>query len=35
VIALVRRVRETVREKRQIDLEPEVLLYGRDWRDVL
>jgi UDP-N-acetylenolpyruvoylglucosamine reductase len=35
VIALVRRVRETVREKRQIDLEPEVLLYGREWRDVL
>lgn len=35
VIALVRRVRARVRELRGIDLEPEVLLYGGDWKDVL
>ncbi|MGH8021531.1 MAG: UDP-N-acetylmuramate dehydrogenase, partial [Opitutaceae bacterium] len=35
VIALVRQIRQAVREKRSIELEPEVLLYGRDWRDVL
>ncbi len=35
VIALVRQIRQTVREKRSIDLEPEALLYGREWRDVL
>jgi UDP-N-acetylmuramate--L-alanine ligase/UDP-N-acetylenolpyruvoylglucosamine reductase len=35
VIALVRRVRERVRQARGITLEPEVLLFGREWRDVL
>jgi UDP-N-acetylenolpyruvoylglucosamine reductase len=35
VIALVRRVRDEVRARRQIDLEPEVMLCGRDWREVL
>jgi UDP-N-acetylenolpyruvoylglucosamine reductase len=35
VIALVRRVRDEVRSRRQIDLEPEVLLYGREWKEVL
>jgi len=35
VIALVRQVRDTVRDRRQIELEPEVLLYGRAWKDFL
>ncbi|MBE2215068.1 MAG: UDP-N-acetylmuramate dehydrogenase [Opitutaceae bacterium] len=35
VIALVRRVRDEVRARRHIELEPEVLLYGRTWNDVL
>ena len=35
VITLVRRVREHVKQARAITLEPEVLLYGKDWRDVL
>jgi len=35
VIALMRRVREQVRQARAITLEPEVLLYGRDWKEVL
>jgi len=35
VIALVRRVREEVRARRDIELEPEALLYGRDWTEVL
>jgi UDP-N-acetylenolpyruvoylglucosamine reductase len=35
VITLMRRVREEVRRARAITLEPEVLLYGQDWRDVL
>jgi UDP-N-acetylmuramate--alanine ligase len=35
VLALIRQVREQVRRERQIDLEPEVLLYGREWKDVL
>jgi UDP-N-acetylenolpyruvoylglucosamine reductase len=35
VIALVRRVREEVRARRHIELEPEVLLYGRTWEEVL
>jgi UDP-N-acetylmuramate--L-alanine ligase/UDP-N-acetylenolpyruvoylglucosamine reductase len=35
VISLVRRVRERVRAERSIDLEPEVLLYGREWREFL
>lgn len=35
VLALVRRVREEVRRRRKIELEPEVLLCGRRWEDVL
>ncbi len=35
VIALVRRVRERVKNARGIDLEPEVLFFGQEWRDVL
>ncbi|MBL4575401.1 MAG: UDP-N-acetylmuramate dehydrogenase [Opitutaceae bacterium] len=35
VIALVRKVRDRVRKDRSIELEPEVLLYGKEWRKVL
>jgi len=35
VLELVRRIRARVRQVKGVDLEPEVLLYGRDWRDVL
>jgi UDP-N-acetylmuramate--L-alanine ligase/UDP-N-acetylenolpyruvoylglucosamine reductase len=35
VLELVRRVRARVKEVRGVDLEPEVLLYGQDWKDVL
>lgn len=35
VVALVRKVRNRVRSERKVTLEPEVLLYGRDWKDVL
>ena len=35
VLALMRRVRERVKQARGVDLEPEVLLYGQEWRDVL
>jgi UDP-N-acetylmuramate--L-alanine ligase/UDP-N-acetylenolpyruvoylglucosamine reductase len=35
VLELVRRVRAGVRLAKGVDLEPEVLLYGKDWRDVL
>jgi len=35
IIALIRRVRERVRQARGIALEPEVLLFGREWKDVL
>jgi UDP-N-acetylenolpyruvoylglucosamine reductase len=35
VLELVRRVREGVRRAKGVDLEPEVLLYGGDWGDVL
>jgi UDP-N-acetylenolpyruvoylglucosamine reductase len=35
VIGLVRKIRARVREARGIDLEPEVLLYGQDWKNVL
>jgi len=35
IIALIRRIRERVRAARGIVLEPEVLLYGRKWEDVL
>jgi len=35
IIGLVRKIRARVKEVKGIDLEPEVMLYGRDWRDVL
>jgi UDP-N-acetylenolpyruvoylglucosamine reductase len=35
VIELVRRVRARVEQAKGIKLEPEVLLYGREWKDVL
>lgn len=35
VIALARQVRERVREQRGIELEPEAILFGGDWRSVL
>ncbi len=35
VLALVKLVRERVRQAKGVDLEPEVLLYGKQWKDVL
>jgi len=35
VLALVRRVRARVRQVKGVDLEPEVLLFGQQWKDVL
>ena len=35
VLELVRRVRARVRQVKGIDLQPEVLLYGREWKDVV
>ena len=35
VIALVRRIRERVQQSTGIVLEPEVMLYGGDWKDEL
>ncbi len=35
IIALVRKVRARVKSAKGVDLEPEVLLYGQQWRDVL
>jgi UDP-N-acetylenolpyruvoylglucosamine reductase len=35
VLELVRRIRARVRQTRGVDLQPEVLLYGRKWEDVL
>ena len=35
VIALVRRVRARVEQSHGVKLEPEVLLYGKQWKDVL
>jgi UDP-N-acetylmuramate--alanine ligase len=35
VLELVRRVRAGVRQAKGVELEPEVLLYGKEWRDVL
>jgi UDP-N-acetylenolpyruvoylglucosamine reductase len=35
IIALFRLIRARVREQRGIDLQPEVMLFGRDWKDVL
>ena len=35
IIELVRRVRARVEQSKGVKLEPEVLLYGKEWRDVL
>lgn len=35
ILALVRLIRARVRAARDIDLQPEVMLFGRDWKDVL
>jgi UDP-N-acetylenolpyruvoylglucosamine reductase len=35
VLELVRRVRARVRQQKGVDLQPEVLLYGKNWEDVL
>jgi UDP-N-acetylmuramate--alanine ligase len=35
VLELVRKVRAAVRQAKGVDLEPEVLLYGKNWGDVL
>ena len=35
VIALVRRIRARVEQVQGVKLEPEVLLYGKSWKDVL
>jgi len=35
VLELVRRIRARVRQVKGVELEPEVLLYGKNWRDVL
>jgi UDP-N-acetylenolpyruvoylglucosamine reductase len=35
LIALVRKIRKRVDDAHGVELEPEVLLYGKEWRDVL
>ena len=35
VLELVRQVRARVQAIKGVDLEPEVLLYGKNWKDVL
>jgi UDP-N-acetylenolpyruvoylglucosamine reductase len=35
IIGLVREVRARVKQARGVDLEPEVMLYGKEWSDVL
>lgn len=35
IIGLVKKIRARVKSARGIELEPEVLLYGQEWRDVL
>ncbi|MBL9216554.1 MAG: UDP-N-acetylmuramate dehydrogenase [Opitutaceae bacterium] len=35
IIALVRKIRARVKAAKGVDLEPEVMLYGQNWRDVL
>ena len=35
VLELVRQVRARVRQAKGVELEPEVILYGKNWRDVL
>jgi UDP-N-acetylenolpyruvoylglucosamine reductase len=32
---LVRKIRKRVDDAHGVELEPEVLLYGKEWRDVL
>ncbi|HWA27642.1 MAG TPA: UDP-N-acetylmuramate dehydrogenase [Lacunisphaera sp.] len=35
IIGLVRKIRARVKNAKGVDLEPEVLLYGKEWKDVL
>ena len=35
IIGLIRQIRTRVKSARGLELEPEVLLYGQEWRDVL
>ena len=35
IIELMRRIRARVEQTKGVRLEPEVLLYGKEWRDVL
>jgi UDP-N-acetylenolpyruvoylglucosamine reductase len=35
IIGLVRKIRARVKSAKGVDLEPEVLLYGREWKDIL
>jgi UDP-N-acetylenolpyruvoylglucosamine reductase len=35
VLELVRQIRSTVRKAKGVELEPEVMLYGKEWKDVL
>jgi UDP-N-acetylenolpyruvoylglucosamine reductase len=35
VLELIRRVRAEVRQATGVELEPEVLLYGKEWRSLL
>lgn len=35
ILELVRRIRARVKQVKGVDLEPEALLYGKNWRDVL
>ena len=35
VLALIRQIRADVRKAKGIDLEPEVFLYGKNWKDFL
>lgn len=35
IVALIRRVRAVVRERKGVELEPEAILFGKDWRSVL
>jgi UDP-N-acetylenolpyruvoylglucosamine reductase len=35
IIGLVRKIRARVKSAKGVDLEPEVLLYGKEWKDIL
>ena len=35
IIGLIRKIRARVKSAKGVDLEPEVLLYGREWKDIL